>query len=205
MSKNQDTYEMLDASPAKSARGKLIGVAVIAIAITGAALIYFFLVKDKKPVASEAASSTSGSSTSGAAGTPAPSTPAKPSESKPSDSSPPATSSSVSASETVHFAPNRAEVLPQDASKIETLWSRLKSAKGTLVIDGYADSTGPDAYNQGLSKRRAESVAAILKRSGLKDEYKVSLRGLGESQPIADNSTEAGRASNRRAVLSFNK
>lgn len=70
----------------------------------------------------------------------------------------------------------------------------------TIDVIGHADSTGPDAYNQALSERRASSVASYLVSRGvLRDRLYVA--GRGESQPIASNDTEEGRAKNRRVEV----
>ena len=69
-----------------------------------------------------------------------------------------------------------------------------------LVIEGHADAQGPDDYNLKLSKQRADAVAAYLQSLGVKGG-RVSEKGYGEAQPIADNSTEAGRAKNRRVDI----
>jgi OOP family OmpA-OmpF porin len=71
----------------------------------------------------------------------------------------------------------------------------------SLVISGHTDSVGSDAFNQGLSERRAASVRAFMIRHGC-DGNKLSTKGYGESKPVADNSTSEGRAKNRRVVLS---
>jgi outer membrane protein OmpA-like peptidoglycan-associated protein len=71
-----------------------------------------------------------------------------------------------------------------------------------MVIDvvGHADPTGPDAYNQALSERRAVSVADyFVSRGVLRDRLFVA--GRGETQPKASNATEAGRAQNRRVEV----
>jgi len=67
-----------------------------------------------------------------------------------------------------------------------------------VIIRGYSDSTGPEYYNQLLSLKRAEDVAEYLKRNYNFDESKFEVKGMGESNPIGDNTTEAGRAKNRR-------
>jgi outer membrane protein OmpA-like peptidoglycan-associated protein len=60
---------------------------------------------------------------------------------------------------------------------------------------------GNDTYNQGLSQRRAESVTNYLTNRGV-SPGRLQAKGYGESQPVADNSTDEGRALNRRVELS---
>ena len=69
--------------------------------------------------------------------------------------------------------------------------------KLTLEIGGHTDSKGTDAYNKSLSQRRANSVKSYLAAKGVAVE-RLAAVGYGESKPIADNATEAGRADNRR-------
>ncbi|AQG78677.1 hypothetical protein AWR27_04600 [Spirosoma montaniterrae] len=69
-----------------------------------------------------------------------------------------------------------------------------------IVIEGHADATGPDDYNQKLSKQRADAVADYLKAQGVKTA-RLDEKGYGEAQPVADNSTEAGRQKNRRVDI----
>lgn len=69
-----------------------------------------------------------------------------------------------------------------------------------LVIGGHTDSQGSDAYNADLSQRRAESVRQFMIANGCKAE-RLTAKGYGESKPIADNGTKAGRAENRRVEL----
>ena len=71
-------------------------------------------------------------------------------------------------------------------------------AEEKLEIVGHTDSTGPDAYNQKLSERRAQSVADFLAGKGVSN---MSIKGMGESEPVADNSTREGRAMNRRVEI----
>lgn len=72
--------------------------------------------------------------------------------------------------------------------------------KSYVDVLGHTDSTGSDAYNQALSERRAESVANFLANSGVQ-RARLATRGYGESQPIASNATEQGRAANRRVEI----
>ena len=67
-------------------------------------------------------------------------------------------------------------------------------------IEGHTDSTGPEAYNQGLSERRANSVRSYLVSHGV-DASRLTTVGYGESRPLADNGTREGRALNRRVEL----
>ena len=67
----------------------------------------------------------------------------------------------------------------------------------TIIAIGHTDSIGSDAYNQGLSERRAAAVKAYLVTQGI-DANRITASGKGKSQPVADNKTAAGRAANRR-------
>jgi outer membrane protein OmpA-like peptidoglycan-associated protein len=70
------------------------------------------------------------------------------------------------------------------------------------IIDvyGHTDSTGSDAFNQRLSERRAQSVTNYLVSRGVANA-RIRWQGFGESQPIADNTTEYGRSRNRRVEI----
>ncbi len=67
-------------------------------------------------------------------------------------------------------------------------------------VAAHTDSVGSDAYNQGLSQRRASSVLDYLVSKGISSDRLVP-KGYGESDPIADNATKEGRAKNRRVEL----
>jgi OOP family OmpA-OmpF porin len=70
----------------------------------------------------------------------------------------------------------------------------------TFEVAGHTDAVGNDAYNQSLSQRRANNVRAYLVQQGV-NEASMTAVGYGESQPVADNGTAAGRAENRRVEL----
>jgi OOP family OmpA-OmpF porin len=70
--------------------------------------------------------------------------------------------------------------------------------KTSTTVEGYTDSVGTDAYNQGLSARRANAVRAVLVNQYGVAGDRVNAVGNGEANPVADNATEAGRAVNRR-------
>ena len=67
-------------------------------------------------------------------------------------------------------------------------------------VEGYTDSTGSEAFNQTLSEKRAESVRDYLMQQGL-NANSITASGLGESNPVASNSTAAGRQQNRRVDI----
>jgi outer membrane protein OmpA-like peptidoglycan-associated protein len=69
-----------------------------------------------------------------------------------------------------------------------------------LLVTGHTDSVGDKDYNIGLGQRRAEAVVSYMVRKGVAAE-RLSAFGLGFSQPIADNSTDEGRAANRRIEI----
>ena len=81
----------------------------------------------------------------------------------------------------------------------------LKQNKSlTAVIEAHTDGKGSDAYNQNLSDRRAVSVINALKALDINTSRLKSI-GYGESQPIATNDTEAGKAINRRVTALVNQ
>lgn len=67
-------------------------------------------------------------------------------------------------------------------------------------VDGHTDASGKESYNQQLSLRRAKSVANVLGTVGMKPEN-IQLQGLGSSEPVAPNTTAAGRTENRRVAI----
>ncbi len=71
--------------------------------------------------------------------------------------------------------------------------------KNDIEVQGHASSEGTTRHNMKLSQRRSQSVASYLKSKGITNH--LISRGYGESQPIADNSTEAGKSENRRVEL----
>ncbi|MDN0083512.1 OmpA family protein [Crenobacter sp. SG2305] len=73
----------------------------------------------------------------------------------------------------------------------------------TITVAGHTDSTGTAQYNQTLSQRRAQAVAGILENRGVATP-RVNAVGYGPAQPVADNTTAAGRAKNRRVEILIN-
>lgn len=101
------------------------------------------------------------------------------------------------------FATNSSELTPASMQTLTDLNRVLKKyPKNRIVVQGYTDSTGTDAINNRLSKERAKAVYDFLLGSGLKTKS-ITYIGYGSANPIASNSTAAGRAQNRRVVLSI--
>ena len=104
---------------------------------------------------------------------------------------------------TAMFAFDSAELTDQGKETIAayrtTLMPELAEAYAAIII-GHTDSTGDAKYNQGLSQRRAEAVRDYLVATGAPAE-KLRVVGRGESEPIASNDTEEGRAENRRVEV----
>lgn len=101
----------------------------------------------------------------------------------------------------VLFATGKAD-LNQDAkialAKLSGIVLNYPSLK--LAIGGYTDSTGSADFNQTLSQKRADGVMAYLMAQGLNSDT-MSAEGYGESNPVADNTTSAGRQKNRRVEI----
>ena len=105
---------------------------------------------------------------------------------------------------TLDFPFNSAELHADDKAKIDAIIPVLKNPKVAFIageVDGYTDSTGAEAYNLDLSKRRAQAVADYVKSQGVNLGDRFVVKGYGEAYPVASNDTKEGRAQNRRVVL----
>jgi type VI secretion system protein ImpK len=98
------------------------------------------------------------------------------------------------------FASGSSDVNPAFTPLAERLAAVLEVETGPLYVVGYTDSQGAFNANLQLSVERAEAVAELL-RANLSDPLRVTVEGRGETDPIADNSTEEGRAKNRRVEI----
>ncbi|HBW47109.1 TPA: hypothetical protein DEF17_04150 [bacterium] len=83
---------------------------------------------------------------------------------------------------------------------IENWYKLIVASNSKFYIDGHTDSIGSDLYNFKLSQRRAETVRNELIKMGISPD-RLTARGFGESKPIANNDTDAGRSRNRRAEI----
>ncbi len=99
------------------------------------------------------------------------------------------------------FAVGSANIEPNFRATLDKVASTLGQYEKTYVdVMGHTDSTGTDDFNQGLSERRASSVAGYLGSRGIQ-QARLATKGYGESQPVASNTTEDGRAANRRVEI----
>jgi outer membrane protein OmpA-like peptidoglycan-associated protein len=90
---------------------------------------------------------------------------------------------------------------PAAKSNLDNLAANLASfGDSKLLFVGHTDSVGTDAYNQGLSERRAIAVSTYLATKGVPGD-RMMAAGRGETEPVQPNSTEAGRAANRRVEV----
>ena len=100
-----------------------------------------------------------------------------------------------------HFAFDSAELTAEDKAALDTVAARLKELEFVGgVATGHTDNVGDEAYNLKLSERRAQAVVDYLTAKGVAPGRITSV-GAGESKPLADNSTEEGRAQNRRVTI----
>ncbi|MBB6612732.1 OmpA family protein [Pontibacter sp. Tf4] len=99
------------------------------------------------------------------------------------------------------FATNSAELSASAKQDIAKLAKTLKEYEGTnVIIEGHTDNTGSYELNQKLSERRAQSVLNYAKSLGV-EASRLQAKGYSYDQPIADNSTVAGRQQNRRVEI----
>ena len=86
---------------------------------------------------------------------------------------------------------------------LRKLAESLKKYPNTeLLIVGHTDSRGDDSYNQRLSERRSAAAASFLAAQNV-SRARLHTRGLGESEPVSDNDSEAGRQKNRRVEVAI--
>jgi len=104
----------------------------------------------------------------------------------------------------VRFATGSATIDRGNEDLLQRLARTARSCSGDLVVVGHTDSRGAADANQVLSLARAQAVADALAQLGI-ESNRVSARGVGESNPIAENDTPEGRARNRRIVITVDQ
>jgi outer membrane protein OmpA-like peptidoglycan-associated protein len=103
--------------------------------------------------------------------------------------------------EGVYFDFDKSIIKPEGRVKLDSAVTILNRYSDMRVeIHGHTDSIGTEQYNQGLSERRATAVRDYLVARGIA-VTRLTTRGFGETQPVANNGTSAGRAENRRVML----
>ena len=101
----------------------------------------------------------------------------------------------------VTFAVDSTTISPSFRAALDDVAASLQKYPNSLVdVMGHTDSTGSDSYNLDLSRRRAEAVANHLTSRGV-SRARLATIGYGEQYPRADNTTEQGRALNRRVEI----
>lgn len=100
------------------------------------------------------------------------------------------------------FNHDKSNLRPEGRAELDALASKLRvfSSVQNINVVGHTDSQGTDAYNQGLSERRAASVKDYLVSKGISGSV-ISTSGSGESSPVSTNKTAEGRQSNRRVEI----
>ena len=101
----------------------------------------------------------------------------------------------------VNFEFDKSNIDAASAGVLDVAAEQLNGCPNVAVaVDGHTDSVGTDAYNQGLSERRANAVKSHLVDRGV-PASRLTATGYGERNPIASNDTAEGRALNRRVEL----
>ena len=101
----------------------------------------------------------------------------------------------------ITFDTARSDVKPEFHQVLGAVADVLTEYDKTYIdIAGHTDSQGEYSYNQQLSEQRASSVGGLLASQGILSE-RIVVQGYGESRPVAENTTAAGRAENRRVDL----
>jgi OOP family OmpA-OmpF porin len=105
------------------------------------------------------------------------------------------------------FETGKAIIKPESLPFLDEVAQVMNDARAkdwTLKIDGYTDNVGSEEFNKKLSVNRANAVKTYLTTKGL-DATRITATGFGESNPIAPNDTDEGRAKNRRVTFTIVK
>lgn len=103
----------------------------------------------------------------------------------------------ILAGEQIVFASGSARIDPKSNAVLDQLAHQVRTCPGSIRIEGYTDTIGRGRVNQHLSEARAAAVRQALITRGISPK-RLTAKGYGARRAIADNSTEAGRAQNRR-------
>lgn len=101
----------------------------------------------------------------------------------------------------VNFDTDKATIRPESAPTVaEVLTLLQQNPTLRLAVQGHTDNAGTSQHNQQLSEARAAAVVASLSQAGIA-ATRLQAAGFGQTKPLADNSTEEGKAKNRRVEL----
>lgn len=101
----------------------------------------------------------------------------------------------------VNFATDAAQILPDSEPQLAQVIALLRAdPQLRLAVGGHTDNSGTPTHNQQLSQARADAVVQRLTAAGIAAD-RLSAQGFGQTQPVADNANEEGRAKNRRVEL----
>ena len=108
----------------------------------------------------------------------------------------------IELNEKVQFEFAKAELLPQSKKLLDEVVKIMKEHPEieNIRIEGHTDSDASDGYNLKLSNNRAAAVRSYLESQGVEGN-RMESKGFGESKPIADNNTDAGKEQNRRVEI----
>lgn len=106
----------------------------------------------------------------------------------------------------INFNTGSAEISSSSSREVEKIYNLLIQAENTkLTVVGHTDNVGNPASNLALSKSRAEAVVNYLKQKGIPANRFQMVDGRGQNEPVADNGSAAGKAKNRRVVITLLK
>ncbi len=102
----------------------------------------------------------------------------------------------------VFFKTDKAKLLPQGEQQITEFVDMIQEYDDSrsILVEGHTDNRGSKAYNQRLSKRRAETVQNALITKGI-EPNRLIIKGFGEKEPLTTNATKNGRQQNRRVEI----
>jgi len=104
---------------------------------------------------------------------------------------------------TVNFDFDQSVITSNAARILDNLVLALGDSDSKLTLEGHTDWIASELYNQNLSLRRADSVLRYLENKGV-SRSRMVVRGYGETRPVASNTTDEGRARNRRVDIRIN-
>ena len=105
--------------------------------------------------------------------------------------------------ENIQFEADSDKLLPSEEEKLRKIGDILKEFSNDLLITGHTAQRGTESGRQKLSEQRAKTVADFLVKEGVRDQFHIFTQGKGATEPIATNSTEAGRKRNRRVEITI--